>query len=380
MNDLFAIIRETKAFKCEKQNQIGETREMNKVTIRDVAALAGVSISTVSRVFNNNPKVDPVMAEKVRAAAAQINYRPAVVRPAPGERTGRIACIVPALENTYYSSITSGIIDTARKYGQSVIVMTTDSDRDVEEECFRSVTGGAVDGIIFASSNSMDPIARFPALRDIPMVIAARSRLTDGVPHVYADNEEAGYIAAKYLLRLNRRRIALFLSFWDRSIRSAEQFEELHAGGRRGAFTAFERFDGYRRALEEEGVEYDPRMLVFSGYGFEDGYRDAQKLLTGAVDFDAVLTPNDRMAAGVLKLFNEQQLKCPEQISMVCFNGGLLSRVTVPTMTVVRQDNYDLGVKAVEQLNKVIEGEKAENIKLSVSLYIQGSTAQKPEP
>lgn len=349
---------------------------MAKITIKDVATESGVSISTVSRVLNNNPKVDPALTRKVMDAAQRLGYRPSIAAHSiRSERTNQIAFVVPALENTYFSTIASGIIDTAREYDQNVIVMTTHSDIKQEEECLHSLSTAYIDGIIFASSNGQDPTVRFPSLTSIPTVIAARRHIADGIPHVYADNENAGYIATKYLLRLNRKKIALFANFWGRHISSLEEFWNQYNSDARGGFTALDRYTGYRRALDEEYVPFDPNLIIFSGYSFDDGYQDAQNLLASAVDFDAILAPNDRVGAGILRLLNEQGIRVPGQISVICFNGGLMANVVSPPLTLIQQDNYQLGVQAVHQLNAVIRGEQPQNVCLGIAMKIQSSTS-----
>lgn len=349
---------------------------MTKITIKDVAQLSGVSISTVSRVLNNNQAVAPDLAEKVLTAAQALNYRPNMAAHSiRSSLTNQIAFIVPALENSYYSTIASGIIDTARKNGQNVIVMLSNSSAEQEIECFRAISQSYVDGIIFSCNDARNPLKSFPELSNIPMVIAARRQLTPGIPHVYSDNIMAGYLATKYLLRLRKRKIALFENFWTGAIRDYETFLKAYNSPARGAFTAFDRYTGYCQALVEEGLPVDPNLIVYGGFSHEDGYASAQEFLASAADFDAILIPNDRCATGVLKLLNEQGLRVPDQISLICFNGGLMANVVNPSLTMIEQNNYELGVQAATQLNNLINKQPASDVKIDVSLVIKGSTA-----
>jgi len=353
---------------------------LRKVTIKEVAELSGVSISTVSRVFNNNTSVDPVLAEKVLKVSEHLNYQPSIAaRSIRKGLSNQIAFIVPSIENTYFSTIASGIINTARDNGQNVIVMLSNSDKERELSCFKSISRSFIDGIIFASSNGTNPIERFPALKDTPMVVAARRCLTPGISHVYSDNEAAGYTATKYLLRLNHKRVAFFANFWGNLVNSYQDFEALYHSPAQNAFTAFDRYTGYRRALKEEGIDFDPQLIFYSGYTYEDGYADAQKLLASNVEFDSILTPNDRSGAGVLRLLSEQGFEVPRQVSVIGFNGGQLSDIANPALTYIQQDNYQLGLLAAEQLNAVINGSPAKDIKIDVTLKIQNSTASRKD-
>ena len=348
---------------------------MAKVTIKDVARTAGVSLATVSRVLNGNQSVDPALAERVLAAAKELNYNTGAVPRAVSSDIKRIVLIVPALENTYYSSIGAGVIDTARQNGQEVIVMHTKADSRLEDECFREILRTGADGVIFSGTTERNPLDAFPELNRIPMVIAARRQVAPGIPHIYHDNISAGYIAAKYLLRLRRRSIALLVNFWEENIHDYNTFLRAYHSSAQGACTAFDRYTGYCRALEEEGLTVDPDMIIFSGFSHESGYASAQELLTKPRDFDGVLISNDRCATGVLRLFREQGIDVPGEVSLICFNGGLIANVVSPALTMIEQDNYGLGVQAATQLNELMNGRPAHDVKLDVSLAIKGSTA-----
>lgn len=345
---------------------------MEKVTIRDVAGRAGVSLSTVSRVLNRNQSVDPVLAERVLSAARELGYRSG---PAAPERTGRIALILPTLENSYNSSIAAGVIDAAQSRGLSVLVMHTGARRQQEDECFRSLSLSAVDGVVFSGIDERNPQEVFPHLRTLPMVIAVRRSVVPGIPHIYSDNLNAGYIAAKYLLRLRRRKIALLLNFWTDDIHDYDSFLRRYHSPAQGACTAFDRYTGYCRALAEEGLSVDPDLIMFSGFSHESGYASAQELLARPREFDAVLVSNDRCATGVLRLFHEQGIQVPGQVSIICFNGGLMSSVVSPALTMVEQQNYQLGYQAALQLNELIHGRPAHDVKIDVKLVIRGSTS-----
>lgn len=348
---------------------------MSKTTIKDVAQLAGVSLSTVSRVLNHNQSVDPALAEKVVTAAWELGYRPSMsASPLSGQRK-QIALVLPTLENSYFSSIAAGIIDTARENGQNVIVMQSNSSPAADRECFQTILQSSVDGIIFSGRDGHNPLQDFPSLRRLPLVIAARRKVLPGVPHIYADNVSAGYTATKYLLRLRRRRIALLLNFWTDNIHEYSDFLAQYHSSAQGVCTAFDRYTGYCKALQEEGVPLEPDLILFSGFSHESGYASAQELLGKPLEFDAVLVSNDRCATGVLRLFHEQGIHVPGQVSIICFNGGLMSSVVSPALTMIEQNNYELGVQSALQLNELLHGRPASDVKLDVKLVIRGSTA-----
>ncbi len=347
---------------------------MVKVTIKDVAKRAGVSLSTVSRVLNRNPNVDAALAEKVLSAARELGYRAGASHTA-AQRPGQIALILPELRDSYYTSIAAGVIDTAHQNGQNVVVMQTNADRDTEAGYVERLLNSDFDGIIFAGNDGSDLLERFPALTCLPIVVAVRRQVLPGVPHVYSDNVSTGYMATKYLLRLRRRKIALMVNFWTNDIRDYETFLKVYNSPAQGACTAFDRYTGYCQALAEEGLEVDPELILFSGFTHEAGYASAQELLSRPRECDAVLVSNDRCATGVLRLFREQGINVPDQVSIICFNGGLMSNVVIPSLTMIQQNNYDVGVHSAQQLNELLHGRPAHDVKIDVSLVIKGSTA-----
>ena len=171
-----------------------------KTTIKDVAALCGVSIATVSRVFSNSSFVDPVISDKVRAAALQLNYRPNLAAQAMRRKSAnQIAMIVPSLLNSYHADIVAGAIAEANQSGQNVIVKISDFNPEIEYECFRSLTSAFIDGILFLPTSGCNPISSFPQFQTLPHVIIGRRNFDSCASHVCVDNIEAGYIATRYL-------------------------------------------------------------------------------------------------------------------------------------------------------------------------------------
>ncbi|MCR5825427.1 MAG: LacI family transcriptional regulator [Oscillospiraceae bacterium] len=345
---------------------------MAKTTIRDVAERAGVSLSTVSRALNGNTSVDPAMAKRVQDAAKELGY---IGSAHASAGTKRIAVVVPALVDTYFTIILAGIIDTAAENGQEVVVMHSRSDPDYERQCFERLVRSGVDGIIFSGLSDWNPLEDFPTLRGVPIVVAARRKIIPGVPHIYDDNVAAGYLATKYMLRLRRRNIALMVNFWMNNIVDYDAFIEAYHSPAQGTCTAFDRYTGYVQALEEEGLSVDPSLIVFSGFSPASGYESAQQLLANPREFDGVLVPNDRSATGVLRMLREQGLSVPQQVSMICFNGGLIANVVTPALTMIEQNNYELGVQAATQMNEMLCGREGHDVKLDVRLSIKGSTA-----
>lgn len=344
---------------------------MEKLNIRSVAAAAGVSPATVSRVLNGNPTVDPQLADKVLTAVQRLGYHPASPR---SSRNGQVVFIVPELGQTHYATILDGMIDTAAQCGLSLTVMETHSALDREMESLRTACSSSTTGVIYSPALGRKPFELLPALRNIPLVVTGPSHLMDGVPHVYQDNLAASYTATKYLLRLGHRRLAFIVNFWMDHIHSYDEFLREYNSPARSYFVAYDRYEGFCKALAEENMEPDPSLVLFGGFSYESGCESARQLLASSARFDAIIAPNDRCSAGILNILREQGFRVPEQVSVVCLNGGLISDVVSPRLTSVEMNNYEMGVAAIRQMDKLLRGEPASDVKIGMKLIIKNST------
>jgi LacI family transcriptional regulator len=342
---------------------------MTATNIRAVAAKANVSAATASRALNGNPSVAPELAERVFRAAAELGYQTPAARD-----NGEIVFIVPKLGMSYYAEVANGTIDTARKLGRKVVVMTTGADAEQEKACLQAACTNSTAGVIFTPVTGRDPYEIAPALRRVPLVIIGPRKVVDGVPHVYQNNTAAGYLATKYLLHLGHRRIAFIANFWLNHIHDFDSFMREYHSPAGSHFSVYDRYTGYCRALEEENVKPDPSLIVFGGFSYESSYAAARRLMAASVNFDALLAPNDRCGAGVVKLLGEQGFSVPEKASLICLNGEQLSDMITPTLTIVKMHNYEMGVKAAEQLELLMRGENAPGEMIHVKLIIKGST------
>jgi DNA-binding LacI/PurR family transcriptional regulator len=214
--------------------------------------------------------------------------------------------------------------------------------------------------------------------RDFPIVVFYRRSIVSGVPHIFHDNEQGGYLAAKCLLHLGRKNIAFFGSFWHNfdGISINKILPLRHE--RRGIYSALDRFAGYVRALTEYGVEVREELLFsVAGFGFEAGKKSAKEFLSRMCDFDAVFCSNDEVAAGVIAALQEQQYSIPEAVSVIGYDDLSYATATRPMLTTIRQDPAALGKGAVEMICALMDGKKVDDRCVEASLVIRDSTAVK---
>ncbi len=353
-------------------------------TIRDVALAANVSISTVSRVMNGYEGVDPAMAQRVRQAAQALHYLPnANARGIRGKASRTIAVVLPHCGELYFSQLMEGILQGCDEHEMRPTVLSChglgDPAREIEQ--LRTALSVGAQGLLYCPSAAMgqeELRSILPA--GLPSVILYRRDMAAGVPHIYHDHVQGGYLATKYLLRLGRRSIAFFAGFRQAPADDTTGLLSMLDDPRRGAYPALDRLAGHIQALRESGLEFDPAMLQPTcDFSFESGYLAARQLLSTARVFDAAVCENDAHAAGVIQALREQNLRIPEEVSIVGYDDSEMATITRPPLTSVKQRPHLLGRDAVGMLDQLLEGESVSDRCLAVQLVVRNSTFSRPE-
>lgn len=324
-------------------------------TILDVARLARVSPATVSRVLNNSHPVSAQTRERVLQAIEALHYHPnALARGLLKRQTAILGVLVPDVSNPYYSVILRGIEDEARLHGYSVLVCNTDRDPSRHVQYLRTLRERRADGIIVAGGQLDREAVNF--LRRTEMKVVAIGRHLVAVPSVRVDNVAAASEATRYLISLGHRRIATIT-------------------GPAGSLTAADRLEGYRRALAEAGIPFDPQYVVEGSFRAEGGYEGTKHLFTLSTPPTAILAGNDRMAFGAIRALHEMGFRVPQDVSIVGFDDTLVARYTVPALTTVAIPMYDLGRKAAFLLFARLQGKRTPMVTvLPTELRIREST------
>ena len=299
-------------------------------TIKDVAARAGISYTTVSHVVNGTRPVSDPVRSKVEAAIAELGYVPSgVARSLRARATGTIGLLVPNASNPYFAELARGIEDHAERNGYSVILCNSDDDIDKQLRYLRVLLERRIDGLIVATVASDAAFAEALANLRVPLVLVDRS--LDGVSadQLRVDHEQGAYLATRHLLELGHRRIACI-------------------GGPASTQVAQLRAAGYRRALDEAGIE--ARAVVNCPFTSPAGHAAAQALLAGEQRPTAIFAGNDMIALGVLRAAAERQLQVPQQLSVVGFDDIEVSRYLHPALTTVGQCIGALGEQVAARL------------------------------
>ncbi|TCO68655.1 LacI family DNA-binding transcriptional regulator [Caldanaerobacter subterraneus] len=335
------------------------------VTIKDIARLANVSVTTVSRVINNKPEgVSEETRQKILKLVKELGYQPnAIARGLVTKKTKTIGLIIPDISNPFFPDIARGVEDSAHIYGYNVFLCNTDDNLEKESEYIRALKEKYVDGIIFTSSVPSDYQHIMELVRDgVPIVMMDRRMESEEIYGVFIDNYEGGYLATKHLIDLGHRKIGCIT-------------------GPLKVKNARERLEGYKRALLDNGIEVDERLIFEGDYKINSGIIGTEKLLNDNKDITAIFACNDLMAYGAYKTIRSYGYKIPDDISVVGFDDILLSQIMEPQLTTIRQPAYDMGLTAARMLIKLIEGKKVSKkiIIFKPQLVIRQSTASVDE-
>lgn len=334
---------------------------MKRVTIRDVAAQADVSISTVSRVINGL-SVDEELAARVREAIKTLNYQPD--RRAQRLRTNDrnvVGLFVSDIENPFFTSLVRGVEDTALGNNMSIILCNTDEDAKKQQLYLNTMSQEHVAGLIIASvgEQTLSDIRKHLA-PDIPLVIIDRD-ISDGeVDVVMVDNKTGAYNAVIHLSTEGYTKIAMING--DIGIKSFE-----------------DRYEGYCDALVSLGYSVNPDYVVQVTPKLELSYTAALNLLQNNPEIDAIFTGNNLITLGTLKAIRQLGLKVPDNIAIVGFDDMPWSSELCPPLTSIAQPIYEIGQTAMSLLLRRIDNPKAYPISsiMKTRLIIRDSSRKK---
>jgi len=310
----------------------------HRATVRDVAALAGVSIKTVSRVVNDEPNVSAATRSQVRRAIEQLQYLPdaSAANLARQERLTRsIALLLATVDDPFCSSVFRGVEEVARERGVVVLAASTEGQPEVEATLIRAFASRSVDGFLIIPTNcDHRPIADLLGKR-MPSVYIDRSPLGLTADVITADNHESARTATRHLLRHGHRRIALLAD--DPTIE-----------------TARERRAGYESALREAGLPVDPSLIVMGAGTVDAAGVATRRLCSGENPPTAIFASRNYASIGAATAL--KQLGLSRQVALIGWDEVELAALIDPPLTVIAQDPVGMGRLAATRLFDRITG------------------------
>jgi DNA-binding LacI/PurR family transcriptional regulator len=328
-------------------------------SIKDIARLAHVSHSTVSRALQNSPLVNAKTAERIRQIAVESGYRAsAVARGLVTRRTRTIGLVVTTVADPFTSEVVSGVEQAANDHGYSVFLADSNADPEREKKVVQSFAEQRVDGIVVTSSRVGALYIPLLSEMRVPIVLVNNQYPGAFVHSVMIENVAGSRAAANHLVQLGHKRIA-------------------YIGDQFGYASDTERLAGYREALESTGIPLLPELVVHGDGNSEEAMHAMEKLLALADPPTAVFCYNDRSALGAMRSIRLRGLRVPDDISVVGFDDLFLASYTDPPLTTVRQPMRMMGHLAMVSLFKVMSGEESTiTIRVPAELIVRESTAR----
>jgi LacI family transcriptional regulator len=321
--------------------------------IRDVAKLAGVSPSTVSRVINGTANVDAEKKRRVYDAIEKTGFRPNELARALFKQSSRlIGMIIPDIENPFFSELAKAVEETAYENGYRILLCSSNSNLDKEKSNLQMLAQMKADGIIFVTHNS--EIDSFAA--SMPMPVVAVDRKAGGgseTASIEADHYKGGYLAMEHLISCGCRRIVCMrgpLKLTSGMMRF------------RGCEDAAKHYEGIVRYIDTD-------------YSFEAGTRASEELLRLYPDTDGVIAANDIVALSVYKNLTRNGYRVPQDVQLIGFDNIAITSLVTPELTTIAQPLKEIGRLAVETILKARSGEAFEKETiLDVALIQREST------
>lgn len=336
------------------------TMKAQKLTIKEIAKIVGVSKATVSRVLNDYPHISDDLRERVMTVVNETGYqRNHVARMLATDRSNMIGLVIPSgaesvFTDPYFPELTHSISRISRQLNQTLALFLCESEQEGVETIRSIFAHGLLDGIIITSDYKNNTFESDLKDADMPFIFIGRPQQLQDAPYIDSDNFNGGVMATRYLIEQGHQRIAVIRSDKNTS--------------------GDDRYKGYCQALEQHGITYDESLVAQGDYSMGSGTRCMYELLDAKPD--AVFVTSDTMAFGALRALRERQVRVPEDIAIVGFDDLSPAIQADPQLTTVRQQIATVGELAVETLMQIIENPNKPPLQLSlpVELIVRASS------
>lgn len=323
-------------------------------TIKDVAKLAGVAISTVSYALNDSTRISQATKDKVLEAAQQLNYRKnGFASDLKRTKTNTIALILSDLAGPFYSELTKGVQEVSMTNGYDLIACSSQGGAD--STAVKFLKEKRVDAAIILAHNISNDIILQSARKGFPIILLDRQLTNEHVVQVEVDNFQGGYDATEHLIQHGHKEIA-FIS------------------GPQNAHDSEMRFNGFKAALRDHDLIHQTKWLMQGEFTREGGYRATKILIAQGNIPSGVFYANDEMAVGGLQAFRENKINVPGDVSIIGFDDIQLAEFTTPPLTTIKQPKYEAGALAMHLILQQLSGQHVNPYyKLSTELIVRKS-------
>lgn len=305
-----------------------------------IAKELGITITTVSKALKDYPDISLKTKEAVKALAREWNYLPdSQALALRSQHTRTIGLVVPEIVHYFFSNVIKGILRSAEERGYQLLITLSRNDRDLEENQINLLYAQRVEGILISLANETSDHAHLNFLRDrqVPIVMFDKVHPAYPCKKVVIDDFKGGYRATQHLIKRGCTRIA-------------------HIRGPLKPQNSIGRFNGYIKALEDYGLNYDPNLIkVCREVNFEEGLQFAEELLSKDPSIDGIFTVTDQVGVGAMKAAQKKGLKIPEDLKVIGFSDSQIAQVSQPTLSTIHQPGFEIGLTAARILIDEIE-------------------------
>lgn len=329
--------------------------------MRDVAKLAGVSVSTVSIVLNNSEKfVSEEHKQKVWAAVEKLGYK---LPPKKLFSQKTIAVVLPIVTSSFFSNLLNGIEGTISQDKNLMLYYNSNNNFEKERACLKTLRKQSLAGIIVDSICPSDKEAEYLEWmktefidNGIPVVLLERKIDSRDFYSIYIDNFQSAYVATRHLIEKGHKLIA-------------------HISGNDLMLHTYERMEGYKKALFDAGLPFDPELIQKGDFTPFSGYTAMKQLLDIRTDFTAFFSANDQMAIGAIKAIKAFGKRVPENIAVVGFDNLSVSSLIEPALSTINVPTYQMGRMAAKILLDASERKVCEHVNmLRTNLIVRRSS------
>lgn len=319
--------------------------------MNEVAKRAGVSIATVSRVLNKSDRVSEETRHKILKAIKELKYQPSRVAKRLRSKSGSgnlLGVLIPDIQNPFYVDVLRGIEDVAYKNNYVIIVCNFSQDEKKEIMYLDILESESIDGLIAAPANEDDIRLKRIVKNGLPVVCVDRGLNGVDVDLVWVNNEAGAFAAVNHLAKSGYKRIAYIAGL---STIPSTRLRE----------------NGYKRALAENNLVFDPQLVVHGNSTHESGVELTEKLLNLKFPPDALFTGNNLITFGALETIHNKKLQIPKDIAIIGFDDMTWAKSLNPPLTAVRQPAYEIGQRAGELLIQRIHDPKRTPILMTLN-------------
>jgi len=311
---------------------------MNKLTIKDISEIAGVSMMTVSRVINNEKYVKKETREKVLNIIKQYGYEPNFfAQNIKTRKTNTIGLIIGDIENPYYSRLAKGVINVAEINNYNVIVCNSNYSSKLGEKYLNMLIKKGVDGILIATIDVTNDAINNLNKRNIPYVLVTRKSEEENGNYFITDDYLGGRLATEYLIKLGHKKIYF--------LRSAD------------VLGANERLRAFKDSMKEHGIYFDDNYISKSLTNAEDAYNMISEFINLGKnkEFTAIIGGNDFLAMGAMDAIIDKGLKIPKDLSLIGYDNLWMTKILKVPLTTIRQPKMQFGQISTERLLEMIK-------------------------